>query len=103
MTGATTGTITVPGATLYYETRGSGPLLLMIPPGSSGADVFLSVAEHLAAHHRVVTYDRRGYARSPLDDANEEQRVEPTPTTRSVCWPHSPAKRRTCSAVVAER
>jgi hypothetical protein len=28
-----TGTLQVPGASLYYEVRGSGPVLLMIPGG----------------------------------------------------------------------
>jgi pimeloyl-ACP methyl ester carboxylesterase len=57
----------VPGARLYYETRGSGPLLLMIPGAGGHGDVFVMVAEHLAAHYTVVTYDRRGFSRSRLD------------------------------------
>lgn len=57
----------VPGARLYYETRGSGPLLVMIPGAGGHGDVFAMVAEHLAAHYTVVTYDRRGFSRSRLN------------------------------------
>ncbi|MBH1937652.1 alpha/beta fold hydrolase [Streptomyces sp. AV19] len=61
------GTLTVPGARLYHEVRGSGPLLLLIPGGASDAEVFRRTADALAARHRVVTYDPRGISRSPLD------------------------------------
>jgi pimeloyl-ACP methyl ester carboxylesterase/quercetin dioxygenase-like cupin family protein len=57
----------VPGARLYYETCGSGPLLLIIPGSNGEADAFKPVAEQLAAHYTVVTYDRRGFSRSRLD------------------------------------
>lgn len=57
----------VPGARLYYETRGSGRPLLMIPGANGHADVFAMVREHLAARFTVVTYDRRGFSRSRLD------------------------------------
>jgi pimeloyl-ACP methyl ester carboxylesterase len=73
---ARTGTLRVPGADLYYELRGSGPLLLLIPPGGGDADSFGPLADHLASRHTVITYDRRGYARSPLDDPGDQQRVE---------------------------
>jgi pimeloyl-ACP methyl ester carboxylesterase len=76
MNATSTGTIRMPGTTLYYEKRGTGPLLLMIPPGGAGADAFTTVADSLAANHTVLTYDRRGYARSPLDAPEGEQDVE---------------------------
>ena len=57
----------VPGARLYYETHGSGPLMLMVPGANGEADIFKMVTEHLAAHYTVVTYDRRGFSRSQLD------------------------------------
>ncbi|KJY42259.1 alpha/beta hydrolase [Streptomyces sp. NRRL B-1568] len=61
------GTLTVPGARLYFELRGAGPLLLLIPGGASDAEVFRGLADELAARHRVVTYDPRGISRSLLD------------------------------------
>jgi acetyltransferase/esterase len=67
----------VPGARLYYETHGSGPLLLMVPGANGDADGFKKVSEHLAAHATVVTYDRRGFSRSQLDGPqNYDLRLE---------------------------
>jgi pimeloyl-ACP methyl ester carboxylesterase/SAM-dependent methyltransferase len=57
----------VPGARLYYETHGSGQLLIMIPGAGGSGDVFRRATEHLAAQYKVVLYDRRGYSRSELD------------------------------------
>jgi pimeloyl-ACP methyl ester carboxylesterase len=34
----------VPGARLYYETRGTGPLLLLIPGANGDANVFPSLS-----------------------------------------------------------
>lgn len=61
----------VPGARLYYETRGSGPLLLLIPGANGDAHVFPPLADLLAADFTVVTYDRRGYTRSALNGAQD--------------------------------
>ncbi|GHF05511.1 alpha/beta fold hydrolase [Streptomyces morookaense] len=61
------GMLAVPGARLYFEVRGTGPLLLLLPGGASDAEVFRDLADELAARHRVVTYDPRGISRSPLD------------------------------------
>ncbi|MDQ3533574.1 MAG: alpha/beta hydrolase [Actinomycetota bacterium] len=67
----------VPGARLYYETHGSGPLMLMVPGAAGQADIFKMVTEHLAAHYTVVTYDRRGFSRSQLDGPQEyDHRLE---------------------------
>lgn len=57
-------TLAVPGATLYYEVRGSGPVLLMIPGGPMDAGGFAAVAERMADQYTVVTYDCRGNSRS---------------------------------------
>ncbi len=69
-------TLRVPGASLYYEVRGSGPVLLLIGAGAADAASFNGIAAHLADQYTVVSYDRRGYSRSPLDDPEEEQRIE---------------------------
>lgn len=61
----------VPGARLYYETRGAGPLLLLIPGANGDANVFPPLADRLAADFTVVTYDRRGYTRSVLSGAQD--------------------------------
>ncbi len=70
-------TLRVPGATLSYEVRGKGPLLLLIPGGGNDAHfAFEGIARHLVDRYSVVIYDRRGLSRSTLDNPQEEQRVE---------------------------
>ncbi len=68
----TTNTLTVPGATLYYEVQGSGPVLLCIPGGPTDAGLFADLAARLADRYQVVCYDPRGHSRSPLDGAPED-------------------------------
>jgi len=60
----------VPGARLYYERRGTGPLLLLIgsPMDSTG---FATLADALAGEHTVVTYDPRGTGDSSRDDSGD--------------------------------
>ncbi len=57
----------VPGARLYYETHGSGPLMLMVPGANGEAATSTRVMAHLAEHYTVVAYDRRGFSRSQLN------------------------------------
>lgn len=71
-----TGTIEVPGAQLYYEARGSGPPVLLIPGGPQDAGVFTDLAGHLARAYTVVSYDPRGNSRSPLTGAWGDQDVD---------------------------
>ncbi|MBT2526322.1 alpha/beta hydrolase [Streptomyces sp. ISL-99] len=75
MTDPTIGSLRVNGATLHYEVRGHGPLLLLIPGGTGGAASFDGIADDLAAEYTVATYDPRGMSRSTLDDPEAEQRV----------------------------
>ena len=64
----------VPGARLYYETHGSGPLMIMIPGAGGAGGIFRMVTEHLAATYTVVLYDRRGFSRSQLDGPQDYDR-----------------------------
>ncbi|MFC8592721.1 alpha/beta fold hydrolase [Streptomyces atroolivaceus] len=73
---STSGTLAVPGAEIYFEVRGEGPLLLLIGGGNSDAAVYKRLATVLAAGHRVVTYDPRGNSRSVLVGPQVDQRVE---------------------------
>jgi pimeloyl-ACP methyl ester carboxylesterase len=61
-------TVAVAGGSIYYRTRGSGPPLLIMGGGPSNADTLEALAARLAEDRTVVTYDRRGYSRSPVDD-----------------------------------
>lgn len=69
------GTLAVPGARLYYERRGSGPVLLMIPGGAGDAGLYAGMAPGLAERFTVVSYDPRGLSRSPLDGPAGDQRT----------------------------
>ena len=56
--------VSVNGADLYFEERGSGPPLLLIHGLAADADVWGASLDDLAADHRILAYDRRGYTRS---------------------------------------
>jgi pimeloyl-ACP methyl ester carboxylesterase len=64
--------VTVPGARLHYEVRGSGPALLLIPGGAADSAGFAPLATALADRYTVVTYDPRGLGRSTLDGPPED-------------------------------
>jgi pimeloyl-ACP methyl ester carboxylesterase len=64
---STMSVLEVPGARLYYETLGSGPPLLLVPGGNGTAHIFGPIAQLLAERFAVITYDRRGFARSVLE------------------------------------
>lgn len=71
----TTHTLDVPGAQLYYEVRGSGPLLLVM--GSPMASPhFAAVADALAGDYTVVTHDPRGIAKSTIADKDQDSTPE---------------------------
>ena len=61
----------VPGARLYYERRGTGPLLLMIgsPMDHTG---FAGLASALAGDYTVVTYDPRCIGNSSREDTGQD-------------------------------
>jgi pimeloyl-ACP methyl ester carboxylesterase len=67
--------LSVPGASLYHEVRGSGPILLLICGGVYDAEGYAPLAAQLADRYTVVTYDRRGNSRSPLDGPTAPQRI----------------------------
>ncbi|MEU9269992.1 alpha/beta hydrolase [Streptomyces sp. NPDC048251] len=71
-----TGTLAVPGATLHYETLGSGPVLLLIPGGAGDAGLYAGMAPELATRYTVVSYDPRGLSRSPLDGPADTPRAD---------------------------
>ena len=74
--GAKSSRLKVPGATLYDEVQGSGPVLIRIPGGPTDAGVFAGLAAHLADRYSVAACDPRGNSRSVLEGAREEQRLD---------------------------
>jgi pimeloyl-ACP methyl ester carboxylesterase len=76
MNQAQEGTLEVPGASLYYKVRGTGPVLLILQGGAGDADGSEGLAQHLVDAYTVVTYDRRGLSRSKVNDASEAPGIE---------------------------
>jgi pimeloyl-ACP methyl ester carboxylesterase len=72
---ATTSLLKVPGASIYYVVRGSGPVLLMMPGGPADAGAFRRIAPYLESDYTVVTYDPRGLSHSPLDAPVKDERI----------------------------
>jgi pimeloyl-ACP methyl ester carboxylesterase len=61
------GSVRSDGYDLYYEEVGDGVPILLIHPSGSTASTWGSAIDELARVGRVITYDRRGYARSGGD------------------------------------
>jgi pimeloyl-ACP methyl ester carboxylesterase len=68
-------TLAVPGATLYLEVRGEGPLVVLFGTPMD-AQSFVPLAELLAVDHTVLTTDPRGLGRSPVADPDETPSIE---------------------------
>ena len=62
------GRVTTEGDDLYFEVRGQGQPLLMIPPAGGDGDFYAAVADILCDEYKVITYDRRANARSTMND-----------------------------------
>jgi pimeloyl-ACP methyl ester carboxylesterase len=58
------GLIKARGNSFYYEEKGEGPPILLIPPAGATASTWGTVVGDLAGAGRVIAYDRRGYRRS---------------------------------------
>lgn len=70
----TTGNVPVNNASIFYKIYGEGrPILLMITGGTGDADSFDNIIPFLIDHFTIVTYDRRGYTRSPIISIPEQE------------------------------
>lgn len=74
-TATTAATLDVPDGRLYYELRGSGPLITLVA-APMDARSFEPVAELLATGHTVLTTDPRGINRSRLHDPDQDSTPE---------------------------
>jgi alpha/beta hydrolase fold len=63
-----TGRVRTEGDDLYYEVRGHGRPLLMIPPAGGDGWSYAHVADILADESKVITFDRRAHARSTMNN-----------------------------------
>lgn len=76
--GCKTGFLEVPGARLYYETIGSGPLMIMVPGANGEANIFKWVSvdldiDSLKAHaDRIVLMVGRESRGTPCYNVNVE-------------------------------
>lgn len=70
--------ISVPGAELYFELRGEGPLTILVG-APMRSDSFAPLAKFLAPGHSVLTTDPRGIGRSTVEDRG----VDSTPELRA--------------------
>ncbi|MCU0291162.1 MAG: alpha/beta hydrolase [Thermoanaerobaculaceae bacterium] len=58
------GYVEVSGVKLYHEIHGRGEPVLLLHGGLGSSEEFAPVIPALAAHYRVILYDRRGHGRS---------------------------------------
>ena len=99
-------TLKVPGANLYHEVRGSGPVLLLICGGVYDAAGYAGLAQRLADRYTVVTYDRRGNSRSPWTGRRSTRASRFMATTHTACcrrWVSRETSPRTSSATAPAR
>ena len=84
---------------IYYEDHGSGsPVVLVHGYALNGHSWEKQEAALLAAGHRVITYDRRGFGASSLPSSDMTSTRWPTTlmscsagsTCAGWCWPGSP-------------
>lgn len=68
-------TLEVPDGRLYFELRGSGPLLVLVG-APMDARAFVPLAELLASDHTVLTTDPRGINRSTVHDRSADSTPE---------------------------
>ena len=64
----TTELIQVKGARLHIERSGQGAGIVLIPGGGGDAAMYQEIVPLLAGRFTVITFDRRGNSRSPLDE-----------------------------------
>lgn len=69
-------TLAVRGARLFYKVRGHGVPLLVLQGGGGTADAPDGLANGLEGQHTIISYDRRGLLRSPVDDPKEPISIE---------------------------
>jgi 3-oxoadipate enol-lactonase len=66
---AETSTVAVPGGSLHVVEQGEGPPIVLIHAGVANLTAWDDVVAHLvAAGHRVIRYDLRGFGQSTTED-----------------------------------
>ena len=67
----------VPGAKVYHEVAGSGPVVLCISGADGSCDIWRGFVPSLTDHFTVITWDRRAFSRSYLTGEQDyDHRIE---------------------------
>src|SRR5687767_1691092 len=53
--------------TIFHEVTGDGPAVLLVHAGVCDSRMWARQVEDLRTDHRVITVDRRGYGKTPLE------------------------------------
>jgi pimeloyl-ACP methyl ester carboxylesterase len=67
--------VQAPGATIYYETVGTGPLLLVLQGGAGDSGGSAGLVQQLSDRYTILSYDRRGLSRSKVADEEADTSV----------------------------
>lgn len=59
-------TVGLDGTRFYYEERGKGPALVIVPDTGVDTSMLAAAARLFEDAHRVITYDRRGFGRTDV-------------------------------------
>jgi pimeloyl-ACP methyl ester carboxylesterase len=70
------GFVTVPGGSLHFEVDGDGPPLLLIHAGIANLRMWDPQVPALAASHRVIRYDTRGFGRTESEAVEFSNRAD---------------------------
>ncbi|NJN18326.1 MAG: alpha/beta fold hydrolase [Oscillochloris sp.] len=70
------GVCAVPGASLYYQTAGSGPALVFVHAGIADQRMWDGQFAAFAADFQVVRYDCRGFGRTVTEDVPFSNRAD---------------------------
>lgn len=63
-----TGHAVIEGGALYYESAGSGPVVVLLHGGNLDGRMWDEQLSPLSRHYRAIRYDARGYGRSTPAD-----------------------------------
>lgn len=67
---ATSGTVSVNGATIAYRVQGAGPAMMLVHGYPLSGELFAKNRAALARRYRVITPDLRGFGNSTTPDSN---------------------------------
>jgi 3-oxoadipate enol-lactonase len=70
------GFVAVPGGSLYYEVDGDGPAVLLIHAGIANLRMWDPQVPVVAANHRVIRYDTRGFGKTETEAVEFSNRAD---------------------------